>query len=295
MSCSSTRSRSIAVDLGLRPEAHRLAPDAFLDDPLESLEGTAEDEEDVRRVDLDEVLVRVLAATLRRDVGERPLEDLQQALLDALAGDVARDRRVVRLARDLVDLVDVDDAALRLGDIEVGRLDEPQEDVLDVLADIAGLGERCRVRDAERHVEDACERLGEQRLARARRAHEQDVRLLELDLVDEVPGVDALVVVVDRDREDALRAVLADHVLVEGILDLARIGELRRLRSRARRLEHLLLDDLLAQVDALVADVDALARDELADLLLALATEAAAIGHLRALARSAGHAASPLS
>ena len=52
----------------------------------------------------------------------------------------------------------------------------------------------------------------------------------------------------------------------------------------ARRLEHLLFDDLLAEVDALVADVDALTRDQLADLLLALAAEAAAIGHLRSLA-----------
>ena len=32
--------------------------------------------------------------------------------------------------------------------------------------------------------------------------------------------IDALVVVVDRDREDLLRALLADHVLVEDLLDL---------------------------------------------------------------------------
>ncbi len=56
-----------------------------------------------------------------------------------------------------------------------------------------------------------------------------------------------------------------------------------------RRLQHLLLDDLLAQVDALVADVDALARDELADLLLALAAERAAIRDLRALGTRRRH------
>ena len=67
------------------------------------------------------------------------LEDLQQRLLHALAGHVARDRRVVRLARDLVDLVDVDDPGLRLLDVEVGGLDQLEEDVLDVLADVAGL------------------------------------------------------------------------------------------------------------------------------------------------------------
>ena len=150
-----------------------------------------------------------------RDVGDRALEDLEQRLLDALARDVAGDRGVVRLARDLVDLVDVDDPALGPGDVEVRGLDQAQQDVLDVLADVARLGERGRVRDAERHVEHAGERLGEERLAGARGPDEQDVRLLELDVVDGVAGVDPLVVVVDGDREDLLRLLLRDDVLVE--------------------------------------------------------------------------------
>ena len=168
----------------------------------------------------------VLAAALRRNVRDGSLEDLQQRLLDALARDVARDRRVVRLAGDLVDLVDVDDPALGPGDVEVGRLDQPQQDVLDVLADVAGLGQRGRVGDAERDVEDAGERLGQQRLAGAGRPDEQDVRLLELDVVDRVAGVDPLVVVVDRDREDLLGPLLADDVLVERGLDLRGFGSL---------------------------------------------------------------------
>ena len=97
----------------------------------------------------------------------RALEDLQQRLLDALARHVARDRRVVRLARDLVDLVDVDDPGLGLLHVEVGGLDQLEEDVLDVLADVAGLGERRGVGDRERDVEDLGQRLGEQRLAAA--------------------------------------------------------------------------------------------------------------------------------
>ena len=95
----------------------------------------------------------------------RFLEDLQQRLLHALAGDVPRDRRVLALAGDLVDLVDVDDAGLGLLDVVVGGLDELEQDVLDVLADVAGLGERGRVGDRERHVEHLGERLGEVGLA----------------------------------------------------------------------------------------------------------------------------------
>ena len=115
--------------------------------------------------------------------GDRAFDQLQQRLLHALARHVARDRRVVALARDLVDLVDVDDAALRLLDVVVALLQQLLDDVLDVLADVAGFGQRGRVGDHERHVEQPRERLREQRLAGAGRADQQDVRLGELDLV----------------------------------------------------------------------------------------------------------------
>src|SRR5260370_21829639 len=132
----------LALDLGVRrTKTYRAAADALLDDLLQPVECAAADEEDVRRVDLDEILVRVLAPALRRYVGDGALEDLQQRLLDALAAHVACNRWVVRLARDPVDLVDVDDSALRAADVEVGRLDEPDQDVLAVLPDVAGLRE----------------------------------------------------------------------------------------------------------------------------------------------------------
>ena len=51
---------------------------------------------------------------------------------------------------DLVDLVDVDDAGLRLADVVVGGLNQLEQDVLDVLTDIARLGERGGVGDRER-------------------------------------------------------------------------------------------------------------------------------------------------
>src|SRR5438132_13517291 len=127
----------------------RPPPDALLDDLLQAVESAAADEQDVGRVDLDEILVRVLATALRGDIGHGALEDLQQRLLHSFAAHVARDRRVVRLARDLVDLVDVDDSALGAADVEVRGLDQAQQDVLDVLADITGFGEARRVRDGK--------------------------------------------------------------------------------------------------------------------------------------------------
>ena len=145
--------------------------------------------------------------------------------------DVARDARVVALAADLVDLVDVDDAALRALDVVVGVLQELDDDVLDVLADVAGFGERRRVGDGERTLRIFASVCARSVLPRARGAEEQDVGLRELDVVRRDARVDALVVVVHGDREDLLRAVLADHVVVEDRLDL---GGLRD-RSRSRR------------------------------------------------------------
>ncbi len=239
------------------------------------------DEQDVRGVDLDELLVRVLAPALRRHRGGRALEDLQQRLLDALAGDVARDRRVLGLAGDLVDLVDVDDPGLGLLDVVVGRLDQLEEDVLDVLADVAGLGERGRVGDRERDVEDPRQGLREQRLAAAGRAEQQDVRLLR---ARRRPCVLA------RLAESSARACSGCRppptsvflacswpmtYSLRNVVDLAcGFGELVEV-ERSAALAELLLDDLVAEIDALVADVDAGAGDQLLDLPLRLAAEGA--------------------
>ncbi len=235
----------------------------------------------------------MLASTLRGDRGLGALEDLEQRLLHTLARDVAGDRGVFALAGDLVDLVDVDDARLGPLGVEVGGLDQLEEDVLDVFADVAGLGERRGVGDRERHVEHACQRLGEVRLAAPGRAEHQDVRLLQLDIVAAADAgllliLDPLVVVVDRDGEDLLGVVLTDHVVVEELADLTRIGEL--VERQLAGVGEFLFDDLVAEIDALVTDVDTRTGDQLLDLLLGLAAERtlqqfAGVSELRHLCR----------
>jgi len=84
----------------------------------------------------------MLAAALRRHRRDRALYDLEQRLLHALSRNIAGNRAVLRLAADLVDFIDLDGAALRALDIVVGRLQQHENDVLDVLADIAGFGQR---------------------------------------------------------------------------------------------------------------------------------------------------------
>src|SRR5213592_2712540 len=91
-----------ALELGPEPDA--LLVEALLDD----------------RVHPDEFLMRVLAAALRRHVRDRAFDQLQERLLYALTGHVARDGGAVALPADLVDLVDIDDAALRPLHVVVG-------------------------------------------------------------------------------------------------------------------------------------------------------------------------------
>jgi hypothetical protein len=221
-SSGSTSRRTVAdtafvlgANIGAETDRGLLA--ACRDDLVEAGKCATADEQDVGRVDLQEFLLRMLAAALRRNGGNRAFHDLQKRLLDALARHVAGDRRVVRLARDLVDLVDVDDAALGAFDIVVGRLQQLEDDVLDILADITGFGQRRGIGHGEGHIDDARQRLRQQRLAATGRADQQDVGLGKFDVVVLGRVVEALVMVVNRHREDALGLVLADHILVKDV------------------------------------------------------------------------------
>src|SRR5262249_4383979 len=105
---------------------------------------------------------------------------------------------------------------------------------------------------------------------------EQDVALVNLDVAGHVALREALVMVVDGDGQDALGTVLADHVLVEFLLDGARRGDVGERRPGAVAAALLLVDDGLAQLDALAADVDVAGPfHEGADLAIVLAAEGA--------------------
>src|SRR3546814_10175576 len=79
----------------MRAETDRLALQAVADDLFEAAERAARDEQYVRRVDLQEFLLRMLAAALRRDARGRAFHQLEQSLLHAFARHVAGDRREI--------------------------------------------------------------------------------------------------------------------------------------------------------------------------------------------------------
>src|SRR5277367_3343909 len=166
---------SVVRRLNLGRKADRGALAARRNDSLEAGKSPAANKQDIGRVNLQKLLLGMLASALRGDTRNRTLHDLQQRLLHALARYIAGDRRIVRLAADLVDLVDVDDAALRPLDVIVRSLQQFQNDVLNVLADITGFGQSRSVGHCEGHVEDARKCLSKQRLARTCWANQQNV------------------------------------------------------------------------------------------------------------------------
>ena len=159
----------------------------------------------------------MLAPALGRHRSHRSLHDLEQSLLDAFARHIPGDRRVLALAGHLVDLVDVDDPGLSSLDIPVRGLDQLEQDVLDVLAHVAGFRQRRGVGDGKGHVEHPGKGLRQEGLAASGRAQQQDVGLGQLNCVLACArgGVNPLVVVVHRHRQALLGRFLTDDVLIE--------------------------------------------------------------------------------
>ena len=85
---------------------------ALGDDLIEMDERAADDKEDVLGVDLDVLLVRMLATPFRRHVGDSPFHNFKEGLLHPFSGNIAGDGDVAAGLADLIDLIDIDNACL---------------------------------------------------------------------------------------------------------------------------------------------------------------------------------------
>ena len=187
----------------------------------------------------------MLAAAGGRNAGHRALKNLKQRLLNSLARDIAGNREVLGLAGNLVDLVHVDDAHLRALNVAIGSVDELEQDVLNVLANVASLGERSGIGNGKWNLKDACERLGQQRLTGTGGAEQQNIGLGELHLVHVIVNLGAharglvkgghrgtaldhaTVVVVHGHRHGALGVLLAHNIGRKLVIDLVRRRHMR--------------------------------------------------------------------
>ena len=219
--------------------------------------------------------MRMLSSPLRRYGSNGSLYDLQESLLYALAGYVSCDRRIFRLSRDLVDLVNINDPVLCPLDISVRGLNHFQEDVLHIFSHISCLCKSCRVCDRKRNVQDLRKCLGQQRLSASCRPEHEDIALLELH-TEILLGHDPLIMVVHCHREDFLRLILSDYIIIQKFFHLLRRQEIDIIICSAFIIIQLFLNDLGADGDALVTDVCAVGSgDQFSHLCLRLVAERA--------------------
>ena len=262
---------------------------AGCDAVVDIIEGASHDEENVRGINLNIRVRRVLASALRRYGRHGALNNLQQRLLHALTGHVTGDGEVLAaLAGNLVDLVNVDDAALSLSNIAVSGIDEAQQNVLHVVTHVARLGEGGCVDQGEGHIQLLRQGCRQVSFTAASRAEHQNIRLAQLHLLPRgrrknaggqhrvINIVDALVVVVHRHRQGALRRVLTDDVVVEVAVNFARSSQLRCSRRRGGfHLQTLFSENLFAQLHTFVADGNIRAEHNLENLRASLLAEGA--------------------
>ncbi len=101
----------------------------------------------------------MLSASCGRYIGYSTLQDLQQCLLNAFTRNIPCDRAILGFTGDLVDLVHVDDTLLRPFHIILSDLYQSEQDVFNVLANVAGFCQSCRIGDGKRYIQYFCKRL----------------------------------------------------------------------------------------------------------------------------------------
>ena len=266
----------VALALYVGVEAESRTAYSLLDGLLYAVECAAADKEDIRGIDLNELLLRVLSAALGRNVCYSALDYLEQCLLNALAADVSCYRRVLGLSCNLVDFVDIDYAALGALYVVIRGLDYSEQDVFDILADITRLGERSCVRNGERNVQNLGKCLREHSFTDTGGTQKNDIALLNLN-IGALRAVYSLIVVIDRDTQRFLRLVLTYNIFVELLFDLMGLG--KRLVTRARSALaaggalFVGLNYVEALLHALVTDIYPRTGDKLLDLILCFLAE----------------------
>ena len=142
---------------------------------LNAIESTTADEQDVARIDGDILLVWMLTTTLGGHIDTGTFQQFQQALLHTFTADITRYRRIIRLTRYLIDLIDKHNTTLGCFHIIVGNLQQTGQNALHILANIASLGEYRSINDSKRHIEQFGDGTCQQGLARTGRAHHDNV------------------------------------------------------------------------------------------------------------------------
>ena len=194
---------------------------------LNAIECTTADEEDVVRVYVNVVLVRVFATTFWRNIDNASFEEFEHTLLHTFSTHITRNGWVVALTRNLVDFVNENDTALSFFYIEIGHLEQTREYAFHVFAHVSCFGEDCCIYNGERNLEELCNSASQERLTRTRRADHHNVAFLNFYRIVFVFVFveNAFVVIVDSNREVFFCCILSDDVFIEIFFNLFGSGQ----------------------------------------------------------------------
>ena len=147
----------------------------------------------------------------------RTFYDLKQGMLYTFSRYISGNTAVFTFSGYFIYFVNINDPALSAFNVIIRCLNQLEQDVFNVLAYIACLGQRCRVGDGKRNIKRLGESLRKQGFAYAGGSQQKHVALGEIHAF--IIGKRALVVVVNRHAERDLRVVLTDDILVKNCLD----------------------------------------------------------------------------
>ena len=197
--------------------------------------------------------MRMLPPSLWRNIRHGSFEQLQQRLLHAFSRDIPRDRRVIRFAGDFVDFVDKNDSELGPGKVVIRGLEQLDQDVFHILANVTGFGE-CRGIDyGERNLQDTGQGLRQQSFSGPGRPDHEYVAFVNLDVARFLRPRSSFVMIIHGDRQRLFRVFLTYDVLIEPGFQFSR-------RRQPLNFDLLLagdffFKDLVAQLHALIADI----------------------------------------
>src|SRR6266481_2065094 len=161
----------------LTAKSHPFTSGPFPNDILKPNKSAATDKKNISGVHLEEFLLRVLPAALRRDARHRSFNNLQQGLLYPFTRNVPGNRWVVRFPRDFIDLVDVNDPPLRFFNVVIGSLEKAQNNILNILSNVSCFRKAGSIGDSERNLKKTSQSLGQKGFPGSRRPKEKDVAL----------------------------------------------------------------------------------------------------------------------
>ncbi|CRH73050.1 Uncharacterised protein [Chlamydia trachomatis] len=137
----------------LRIKTNTLFSNTISNNFVQSNKCTTADKEDVLRVNMNELLTRMLSAPLWRNTCIGAFQNFKKRLLYTFTRYIACNREVFCFTSNFVDLVDVYNTHFCARNVTISGSNELKQNVFDVFANITSFGKRCGIGNCKRNFQ----------------------------------------------------------------------------------------------------------------------------------------------